>query len=36
MGRAVRFEWFTNPEEALAAVGAAGEAQESGDNSLSG
>jgi ketosteroid isomerase-like protein len=35
-GRAVRFEWFTNPEEALAAVGMTGEAQEPGDNSLSG
>jgi ketosteroid isomerase-like protein len=35
-GRAVRFEWFTNPEEALAAVGMAGAAQEPGDDALSG
>jgi ketosteroid isomerase-like protein len=35
-GRAVRFEWFTNPEEALAAVGMAGATQEPGDDALSG
>jgi hypothetical protein len=35
-GKAVRFEWFTSPEEALAAVGMAGKAQEPGDNALSG
>lgn len=35
-GRAVRFEWFTNPEDALAAVEMAGAVQEPGDNVPSG
>ncbi len=35
-GKAVRFEWFTSPEEALAAAGMAGMAQEPGDSALSG
>jgi ketosteroid isomerase-like protein len=35
-GKAVRFEWFTSTEEALAAVGMAGAGQEPGDNTLSG
>lgn len=35
-GKAIRFEWFTSPEEALAAVGMAGEAQEPVDNAPSG
>jgi ketosteroid isomerase-like protein len=35
-GKAVRFEWFTSPEEALAAVGIAGEPQAPVDNAPSG
>ena len=35
-GRAVRFEWFTSPEEALAAVGMPGEPQLPADNAPSG
>jgi ketosteroid isomerase-like protein len=35
-GKAIRFEWFTTPEEALAAVEMAGEPQAPADNSPSG
>ena len=35
-GKAIRFEWFTSPEEALAAVGMAGEPQAPVDDAPSG